>query len=229
MSFYRDLFVRHFREWVGAACDAWGYSQPREEFFHRVLGRLTDPIVDWIGYGIHAELVVEDGVQFNLVENPSGKGPYKWFSKRTGAAEPQCNWEYYVQVAHFLRLWQPCRMVNSRLTFEDELMDLTVRRNGQILWCIEVKERSHQLERLLMKLGSLGTEGVNLHSPDRGNDPLRKAKYLVNHKPQLFSAVAIDLTRDFRVTYPRETAFALLVARPPIETLRAPPPPPLQK
>ncbi len=62
MPFYRDLFVRHFREWVGAACDAWGYSQPREEFFHRVLDRLSDPIVDWIGYGIHAELVVEESL-----------------------------------------------------------------------------------------------------------------------------------------------------------------------
>ena len=228
MSFYRDLFLRHFRDWTDVACKTWGYRQPREEFFQRVLSRLTDPIAEWIGYGIHYELIVESGVQFNLLENRAGKGPYKWFSKRTGATEPQCNWEYYVQVAQFVRLWQPCSIANWRLTFEDELMDLTVRRDGELLWCVEVKERPNQLERLLAKLMSHGMEGVDLLSPDRGKDALRKAKYLVNHQPRFFSAVAICLTRDFRVAYPRENVFVLSESHPPLETLRAPPRPPLR-
>lgn len=222
MAFYVEVFQRRFRDWVAAVCDAWGYSLPNEAFYQRVRERLTDWTLEWIGYGVDAGLILERGLQFDVAGNALGKGPYRWFSQRSGAAEPQCNWEYYVQVAFFARLWEPCQEASLRLTFEDELMDLAVRRHGRLLWCIEVKEQAPQLERLLAEIESHGA-GVDIEAPDRGNDPLRKAKYLVRHRPKFFSGVAIGMQRDFQVLYQGKNAFRLVEANPPLNALSEPP------
>ncbi len=225
MAPYIEVFDRHFRKWVAAACVEWGYPAPKDDFYRRVRERLTDSPLEWIGYGIEAGLIQEAGLQFNLAGSAAGKGPYKWFSQRSDVDEPQCNWEYYVQVAFFARLSQPCREATIGLTFEDDLMDLAVRAEGDLLWCIEVKEQAAQLEKLLAELEPHG-DGVDLDAPDRGNDPLRKAKYLVKHRPKFFSGVAIGMQRDFEVSYRGARAFRLLEARPPLDALREPPPAP---
>ena len=69
MSYYGGVFLHHFRQWARAACDSWSYSEPRDDFFDRVQDRLTDSIVEWIGYGIQAGLLIEDGVHFNLISS----------------------------------------------------------------------------------------------------------------------------------------------------------------
>ncbi|MBI4390341.1 MAG: hypothetical protein HY575_00495 [candidate division NC10 bacterium] len=115
-------------------------------------------------------------------------------------------------------------MAGLNLTFEDGLMDLAVRRGAQLLWGIEVKEQPAQLDRLLAELGSHGS-GVDLKAPDRGNDPLRKAKYLVRHRPEFFSGVAIGVQRDFRALYPGPKAFNLVEAGPPLDSPPEPPRP----
>jgi hypothetical protein len=215
MPRYAKAFDHHFRGWVAAVCDAWEYGRPDEAFYANVRTRLTDPVVEWIGYGIDNASIIERGFLFNVADNAPGKGPYRWFSRRTGATEPQCNWEYYVQAALFARLWEPCRKASLRLTFEDALMDITIRSQGELLWCVEVKEREPQLAKLLNALVAHGVS-VDLDAPDRGNDPLRKAKYLIRHKPEFFSAVAIGSERHFKVVYPRQQAFQLIDASPPV-------------
>ena len=222
MAFYVKIFQRHFRDWVAAVCGAWDYSLPNEPFYQRVRERLTDPTLEWIGYGVEAGLILEHGFQFDVIGNAPSKGAYKWLSQRSGATEPQCNWEYYVQVAFFARLWEPCQKAALRLTFEDELMDLAVRRHSQLLWCIEVKEQAPQLEQLLAEIKSHGAR-VDLEAPDRGNDPLRKAKYLMRHRPESFSGVAIGVQRDFQVLYEGKNAFCLEEANPPLDALSQPP------
>ncbi len=225
MTTYVEVFDSHFREWAASACDEWGYPAPKGEFYERVRKRLTNQPLEWIGYGIETGLIKEEGLQFNLAGNPAGKGPYKWFSQRSDVDEPQCNWEYYVQVALFARLFQPCREATLGLGFEDDLMDLAVRAGGDLLWCIEVKEQAAQLEKLLAELESHG-DGVDLDAPDRRNDPLRKAKYLVKHRPKFFSGVAIGMQRDFEISYRGARAFDLLEAKPPLDALLKPPPAP---
>lgn len=222
MTSYVDVFDHHFREWVAAACSAWGYRPPEDAFYRRFRERLTHETLEWIGYGIEAGLILERGLQFDVAGNAAGKGPYKWFSRRGDATEPQCNWEYYVQVAFFVRLWTPCQKAGLSLTLEDGLMDLAIWRKNQLLWCIEVKERAVQIDRLLADLAVHGTK-VDFESPDRGKDALRKAKYLMKHRPKFFSGVAIGLQRDFQVQYPGPSAFHLAKADPPVGALREPP------
>jgi hypothetical protein len=110
------------------------------------------------------------------------------------------NWEYFVQVAEYLRVREATARHGFTVWFEDALMDVTVRRVSELLWAIEVKEKARQLPVLLEQLREHAV-GVDLDAADRGNDPLRKAKYLVKHRPPYFSLVAIGERRDFSVTY----------------------------
>ena len=99
------------------------------------------------------------------------------------------NWEYYVQVAYLVRIWESCIRLDLRPVFEGKLMDLTAQRGDDLVWCIEVKEKASQLGRLLGKLESWDSD-VDLGASDRGNDALRKAKYLVKQRPPFVSGIA---------------------------------------
>jgi hypothetical protein len=45
---------------------------------------------------------------------------------------------------------------------------------------------------------------------DRGNDPLRKAKYIKKLKPKYFYLVSIGRRFEFRVEYPNNVQFQLV-------------------
>jgi hypothetical protein len=78
----------------------------------------------------------------------------------------------------------------------------------RLLVCIEVKERAAQIQDLVKKVRAY-EPAVNLSEADRGNDPLRKAKYLVRRKPAYFCGVAIGSRLEFSVRYPEGKAFEL--------------------
>jgi hypothetical protein len=94
---------------------------------------------------------------------------------------------------------------------EDRLMDITVSDpDGALRWYIEVKERAIDVPGLVDRIGTYGHEGVELNAPDRGNDALRKAKYLIWYRPVYLSVSAIGLRRDFQVAYAAGNRFALI-------------------
>lgn len=225
MPSYIEVFDWHFREWAATACQEYRYKPPGQAFYAGVRRRLTDWTLAWVGYGINKRLILEHGFWFNVAGNTTSKR-YKWFPERRGAIQPNRNWEYYIQVACFASLWEPCQAAALSLTFEDKLMDLAVRRDGQVLWCIEVKEQAIKLERLLEAVAALGVSGVDIKALDRGKDPLRKAKYIVTQRPEFFSGVAIGLQLHFRVLYPGPNTFSFVSANPPVNALPEPPVPP---
>ncbi len=95
-----------------------------------------------------------------------------------------------------------------RITFEDQLMDLAVYDGDRLLVCVEVKERATQLQELVKRLRTY-EETLDLPKLDRGNDPLRKAKYLVRRRPPYFCGVAIGTRLEYSVCYPAGKAFKL--------------------
>ena len=79
-------------------------------------------------------------------------------------------------------------------------MDVSVSAGNRVLWCIEVKEKGRDLDPLLTGMRRIGVN-VDLLGPDRHNDPLRKSKYLLRHRPPYFSLVAVGRRLDFSVVY----------------------------
>ena len=58
-------------------------------------------------------------------------------------------------------------------------MDLTIRDGDALVLYVEHKTRLADVKKLLPAFIEYGRSGFDLDDPDKGNDPLRKAKYLV--------------------------------------------------
>ena len=204
MARFEDIF----RTWVQFACNEWEYPFPDDEYFRNALSRLSVGIGDILAHGVASGIVIEKGKQFILAGLPPHKGPYSWFSRSRGKY-PAPNWEYYVQAAEYIRLYERTRQhADLTLTFEDDLMDLAVYESGTLLVCCEVKEKSSQLMRLIAGIKQ-HQDFIDYSLPDRGNDPLRKAKYIAKRRPQYFYGVAIGRKVEFSVDYPEGMAFRL--------------------
>ncbi len=194
-----DLFAAMF---VRAAHDAarhHGYGSPGDEVIAEFLARIPDATQSEIGRGVAEGMVRQSsrGHQFRLTRLGEQKGPYSWFSANRAAGLPDPNWEYFFQVAEYLRL---ARVLPSAylVGFEDVLMDISVRDDRSLLWYVEVKAKPTMIEPLLRSLHDHG-QRVYLEAPDRGLDALRKAKYLVRYQPRYLSIVGGETRRHFHV------------------------------
>lgn len=190
-----DLFAVAFSRAADQAAMAFGYRRLDAAEIATWMTRLPEATRSWIGRGFRERIVVQgaEDSTFTLT-GAVGKGPYAWFSRDRRPGTPSPNWEYFFQVAEFVRT----RLAldgSYDVGFEDGLMDVSVRREGRLLWYTEVKTSRSQIQVLLAKLALLGDVGVPDAQPDRGNDALRKAKYLVRHRPPHLTLVGGEVRR----------------------------------
>jgi len=205
---YQMIFDQQVNLWGSTACYEWGFPEPSEHFFDQVMQRLPIGLRSTIGFGIDRGIVISKGCVFTIKGLPPTKGPYNWFSRDNVKRSLNPNWEYYIQVAEYVRLLQAFENSDHVLTFEDALMDIGVYKDNKLLVCCEIKEKSSQAKRLIAGIKAYET-GIDLTTPDRGNDPLRKAKYIVHQKPLFFYLVAIGVRYEFSVTFPEGKTFEL--------------------
>jgi len=203
-----EKFNQHFKDWVSSACKDWDYPEPSDEYFARVHRRLPEGLRVSLGLGLKEGLIISQGRTFTLKGLSPKKGPYNWFSRYSSAKEPAPNWEYFVQVAEFVRLYHVTTAKGLILTFEDDLMDLALYLNDKLVVCCEVKERASHLQKLIKGI-KVYQQSINFTVVDRGNDPLRKAKYIAKRRPKYFCGVAIGVRFEYQVSYPEGYAFQL--------------------
>lgn len=203
-----DLFAQAIREAVASASADWGYSPAPDAYFLAFEQRVPADLQARVGAGIREGLITLDRYYFRAAGLPATKGPYKLVGKsQTG--RPQPHWEYYVQLAEYVRLVRLFGSAGLTIGLEDGLMDVTVRRGGELLWAVEVKEKAAKLDELQSAFERYGHE-VPLSAPDRNNDGLRKSKYLVLNRPPFLSLLALDARYDYAVRYSAETSFVLV-------------------
>ena len=120
-------------------------------------------------------------------------------------------WELFVQLADYGWLRSIAERNDQTVRLEDRLMDLTVTARDRLILYVEHKEKSAFAEKLLEGIRYYGDTGFNLDDPDRGNDPLRKAKYLVRDgaHPMYFGLSAVDYRKFFKVEYADGNRFQL--------------------
>jgi hypothetical protein len=85
---------------------------------------------------------------------------------------------------------------------------------------VEVKAWASKLASLLSAIEGHG-QRVDLFAPDRGLDALRKAKYLVRHRPPSLRLVGGEERWHFAVAYPSVESFVLTRRNDPLEDLGA--------
>jgi hypothetical protein len=112
-------------------------------------------------------------------------------------------WELHVQLADYGRIRTVSERHRLTTRLEDQLMDITVYAGKNLLVYVENKTKKEDALRLLERMREYGKTGFDLEDPDKGNDPLRKAKYLVRDGayPQYFALSAIGFEQVFRVEY----------------------------
>jgi hypothetical protein len=88
-------------------------------------------------------------------------------------------------------------------------MDIALYHGDQLVVCCEVKEKTVQLSGLLQGIITYES-GIDWDAPDRGNDPLRKAKYLSDKRPEYFYLMSIGSRREFAVSFPEGKEFELV-------------------
>ncbi len=200
-------FDRYFKAWVKAACMDWGYPEPSEEYYTKIYSKLPEGLQTLLSLGCEEGLIVPHGRTFRLKGIPPKK-VYNWFARYSSSKEPMLNWEYFIQVAEFVRLCHVASAKNLKLSFEDHLMDLALYRNDKLIVCCEVKVKGKQIEELIRGIKTY-EEGVDFTVADRGNDSLRKAKYIIRRRPEYFYGVAIGTRFEYQVSYPQGKAFEL--------------------
>jgi hypothetical protein len=201
-------FDSELRGWVLAACREWSWSEPSSEYYAGIVARLPEGLRTLLASGLSEGLIVPHGWRFTLKGLPPGKGPYQWFSERRWENGPHPNWEYFVHVAEFVRVHRVAVARDLQLNFEDDRMDLALYEGDVLLVCFEAKERADQLRRLIAGMRRY-EPAVDMDAPDRHNDGLKKAKYIVRHRPGYFCGVAIGTRLEYRVDYPVGHAFRL--------------------
>ena len=121
-------------------------------------------------------------------------------------------WELFVQLADYGWLRSISDRYGQQVRLEDRLMDLTISACDRLILYVEHKEKSAFAEKLLADMRYYGDTGFNLDDPDRGNDPLRKAKYLVRDRahPIYFGLSAVGYRKLFKVEYANGNRFQLI-------------------
>ncbi len=210
------VFDEHLREWSYAACAEWDYPPPDDQWSEMVHARLPVGLRTEVGRGISAGAIsTVEGHRFTVAEG--GTGPHSWFS-RSQSRRLVPNWEYFVQAAEYARIRSLASGSDLTLGFEDQRMDISVRRGDDLLWYVEVKETFHGLYELARGLDRIGAAGLDYNVDDRGNEPLQKAKLLVELRPAYFSLVGIGGRLDFSIAVRDLHHFALLPDLVPVGT-----------
>ena len=155
---------------------------------------------------------------FRIADWKKGKGgPYSWFSYYSSNQVIGPNWEYFVQVAAFRDLMLEHGFIPEWMKFEyhepmqkgDMPVDIAIKvPNGPKIF-VEVKETKSQWENLIHSIHEIKNKGVDLSTPDRGNDPLRKAKYIITGRPDFFVGYSPEGFDSYSVTYETVGRFTL--------------------
>jgi hypothetical protein len=136
------------------------------------------------------------------------RGQYT-ISHQGGGRVAPC-WELYVQLADYGWLRTIAERHGQVVRLEDRLMDITVHAGPSLVLYVENKTNKGDVDKLLPRMRRYGEEGFDLDAQDAGNDPLRKARYLVRNGRPLYLAVsATDYRQLFRVEYGEGNRFHL--------------------
>lgn len=211
-----EIFDKFFEKIVMITCEQWDYELPRDEYYINVYKRLPLGLRNVIASGLVSGIVKTNigltkkkSAAFRPIGVSEKKGPYAWFERNNQTKQPQPCWEYFIQLAEYIRLYEVFQNKDTTLSFEDELMDIGIYKNNKLWAYCETKNKVSEAQNLIDRLKELQDKD-QLTDFDRGNDPLRKAKYIVKLKPEYFYVVAIGRRFEFRVEYPQNMQFKLV-------------------
>lgn len=211
-----ERFRREFRRWVQAHNRAKGYTTDPGGFPSTLQGHIGETRLARIGSAylngwLETETEPGRGYFVRDSDRPGRRGGQFTITHQGEGKVAPC-WELFVQLADYAWLRTVAERHGQEVRFEDRLMDLTVRAGGRLVLYVEQKTTRHLAKKLVDRMRRYGDEGFTLEDPDRGNDALRKAKYLVRDEshPIYFGLSAVNYRQLFKVEYLDGNRFRLI-------------------
>ena len=210
-----NRFRHEFRRWVAAHNVEKGFSSDPDEMLEVLSKRIPIDRQQQIGAALlngWIETEKEPGRGYFVRESdrtgPRG-GQFVLIHQGHGRVAP-C-WELFVQLADYGWLRSIAEYHGLNVQLEDRLMDLTVCDGDSLVLYVENKTSRADVDKLLPAFVEYGRSGFGLADADKGNDPLRKAKYLVrpgSHPPYM-GISAIGFRELYSVVYGEGNTFKL--------------------
>lgn len=178
-----ERFRDELRSWVSAHNEVKGFKTNVDVLMSALLTRVGKEQLTHIGSGflngwLATEKELSRGYFVRETDRPGTRGgQFVMINRGDGKVDP-C-WELFVQLADYAWLRTVAQRHGQTVRLEDRLMDLTVRTEDQLVLYVEHTTTKLLADQLLNGMTKYGETGFGLDDPDRGNDPLRKAKYLV--------------------------------------------------
>jgi hypothetical protein len=211
-----ERFRQEFRRWVRAHNGAKGYAADPEALLATLQGRIGEPRLARIGSAylngwLQTEAEPGRGYFVREADRPGLRGGQFTITHQGEGHVAPC-WELFVQLADYAWLRTVAERHGQAVRLEDHRMDLTVRGGGRLVLYVEHKTTREIAEKLAARMRQYGETGFDLEDSDRGNDALRKAKYLVRDggHPIYFGLSAVDCRRLFKVEYLDGNRFRLI-------------------
>ena len=205
-----------FNVWVKGYDYAKNIELDSEQLFETLCGRIPDDQLRHVGAALvngWLETEKHPNRRYFVRESdrPGNSGGQVTLSHYgSGLIAPY--WELFVQLADYGWIRSIAGRNGQEVRLEDRLMDITVSSGNQIILYIENKEKASSAVNLVKGMHEYGEKGFNLDDPDRGNDQLRKSKYIVKKdaRPIFLGISAIGYKQLFEVKYLDGNRFHLI-------------------
>ena len=209
-------FQAEMKKWVLAYNSVKNVNCDPDDLLERLSTRIPEDRQMHIGAALlngwlEAEKELGRGYYVRETDRPGKKGGQPTIT-HYGNGNHAPWWELFVQLADYGWLRSIAKRYGQQVRLEDRLMDLTVSAGDRLILYVEHKEKSATAEKLLERMRYYGETGFSLDDPDRGNDPLKKAKYLVRDgaHPMYFGLSAVGYRKLFKVEYADGNRFQLI-------------------
>jgi hypothetical protein len=202
-----ETFRRAFAGWTLAHSQAKGLKTDPVKLLDTLSARIGNETQQLIGSAflngwLETEKSAGRGYYVRETDRPgTAGGQYPIY--HSGDGQVALCWELFIQLADYALLRTIAERCGLQVRLEDRLMDITVRAGKILALYVENKETKSQALWLLERMRGYGETGFGMDDIDKGNDPLRKAKYLVRDgsRPHHFALSAVGYRQLFVVEY----------------------------
>ena len=178
-----ERFRKEFKGWVRSHNQIKEFNTDPDEILGRLENKIPESNLRQIGAafinGWLENEPEEDRRYFVRESDRPGLRGGQWMLEHAGSGNVNPCWELYVQMADYSRIRTVAEKHGMTTRLEDGLLDITVYAGNKMVLYVENKKEKSQALHLLDRMHKYGESGFSMDDPDKGNDPLRKSKYLI--------------------------------------------------
>ncbi|MBL8943321.1 MAG: hypothetical protein JNK45_09250 [Myxococcales bacterium] len=202
-------FESEFAAWVRAHADRHRTQSSPDTVLEHLSTRIPPDTRAALGDGLLRGWLTTSRGYFVAPDQDPKAAQYMLTVQNEPSRQGSPCWEVFVQLALYVRLRPLVEESGLQLRVEHKLMDIAAVDGDGILAYFEVKVDGKIAEALAAGVAAYGSKKIDLDAIGRNDDALKKAKYLLEHRPRYFVVHALDYQAAFEVEYHEPGCFRL--------------------